>query len=65
MASLVTELGGADPGGCGAVRLGAEVLHAAAPTATVWVSDPTWPVHIPLMVQWGCNLKPIVITPLR
>ena len=37
------------PGGCGAVRLGTEVLFAAAPDATVWVSDPTWPVHIPLM----------------
>ena len=45
------------PGGCGAVRLGAEVLHAAAPTATVWVSDPTWPVHIPLMGSVGLQFK--------
>ena len=45
------------PGGCGAVRLGAEVLHAAAPTATVWVSDPTWPVHIPLIGSVGLQFK--------
>jgi aspartate aminotransferase len=45
------------PGGCGAVRLGAEVLHAAAPDATVWVSDPTWPVHIPLVGSVGLQFK--------
>ena len=45
------------PGGCGAVRLGAEVLHAAAPDTTVWVSDPTWPVHIPLMGSVGLQLR--------
>ena len=45
------------PGGCGAVRLGAEVLHAAAPSATVWVSDPTWPVHIPLIGSVGLQFK--------
>ena len=45
------------PGGCGAVRLGAEVLHAAAPGATVWVSDPTWPVHIPLIGSVGLQFK--------
>ena len=45
------------PGGCGAVRLGAEVLFAAAPDATVWVSDPTWPVHIPLMGSVGLHFK--------
>ena len=45
------------PGGCGAVRLGAEVIFAAAPTATVWVSDPTWPVHMPLMGSVGLQFK--------
>jgi len=45
------------PGGCGAVRLGAEVIFAAAPTATVWVSDPTWPVHMPLMGSVGLPFK--------
>jgi len=37
------------PGGCGALRIGAEIIQAAAPGTRVWVSDPTWPVHIPLL----------------
>lgn len=41
------------PGGCGALRIGAEVVQAAAPGAKVWVSDPTWPVHIPLLGSVG------------
>lgn len=45
------------PGGCGALRIGAEVIHAAAPNARVWVSDPTWPVHIPLLGSVGLPLQ--------
>lgn len=45
------------PGGCGALRIGAEVIHAAAPDARVWVSDPTWPVHIPLISSVGMPLE--------
>ncbi len=41
------------PGGCGALRIGAEIINAAAPGARVWVSDPTWPVHIPLLGSVG------------
>ncbi|MBM67867.1 MAG: aromatic amino acid aminotransferase [Haliea sp.] len=41
------------PGGCGALRIGAEIIQAAAPGARVWVSDPTWPVHIPLLGSVG------------
>jgi aspartate aminotransferase len=41
------------PGGCGALRIGAEIVHAAVPNAKVWVSDPTWPVHIPLLGSVG------------
>ncbi len=41
------------PGGCGALRLGAEVVRAASAQARVWVSDPTWPVHIPLLGSVG------------
>ena len=44
------------PGGCGAVRLGAEVLKASSPDAKVWVSDPTWPVHIPLINSVGLEM---------
>ncbi|QIB64796.1 amino acid aminotransferase [Kineobactrum salinum] len=45
------------PGGCGAIRIGAEVIHAAAPDARVWVSDPTWPVHIPLLGSVGLSFE--------
>ena len=45
------------PGGCGALRIGAEVIHAAAPNARVWVSDPTWPVHIPLVGSVGLRFE--------
>lgn len=41
------------PGGCGALRIGAEIIYAAAPDAKVWVSDPTWPVHLPLLGSVG------------
>jgi aspartate aminotransferase len=45
------------PGGCGALRIGAEVLQAAAPGAKVWVSDPTWPVHLPLLGSVGLHFE--------
>jgi aspartate aminotransferase len=45
------------PGGCGALRIGAEVIHAAAPNARVWVSDPTWPVHLPLLGSVGLSFQ--------
>lgn len=43
------------PGGCGALRVGAELLRLAAPAATVHVSDPTWGNHLPLL--GGCGLR--------
>jgi aspartate aminotransferase len=43
------------PGGCGALRLGAEVFRAAQPDTVVHVSTPTWANHVPLMS--GCGLK--------
>src|SRR5579872_5929205 len=43
------------PGGCGALRVGAELIRAAAPDAIVHVSTPTWANHIPLLS--GCGLK--------
>jgi len=45
------------PGGCGALRIGAEVINAAKPGARVWVSDPTWPVHIPLLGSVGLQFE--------
>lgn len=45
------------PGGCGALRIGAEIIHAAVPGARVWVSDPTWPVHLPLLGSVGLRFE--------
>src|SRR5271156_1105891 len=45
------------PGGCGALRVGAELIRAAAPTATVHVSDPTWGNHTPLLGSSGLRLE--------
>jgi aspartate aminotransferase len=46
------------PGGCGALRVGAELIRAAAPTTTVHVSDPTWGNHMPLLGSSGLRLEP-------
>jgi aspartate aminotransferase len=43
------------PGGCGALRLGAELIKLASPESVVHVSTPTWANHIPLIS--GCGLK--------
>jgi len=45
------------PGGCGALRVGAELIRAAAPATTVYVSDPTWGNHIPLLGSSGLRLE--------
>jgi aspartate aminotransferase len=45
------------PGGCGALRVGAELLKRAAPETTVWVSDPTWANHIPLLGNAGLRIR--------
>jgi aspartate/tyrosine/aromatic aminotransferase len=44
------------PGGCGALRVGAELIRAAVSTATVHVGDPTWGNHIPLLGSSGLKL---------
>ncbi len=44
------------PGGCGALRVGAELLKRCAPQTTVWVSDPTWANHMPLLGNAGLKL---------
>lgn len=46
------------PGGCGALRVGAELIRAAAPGTTVHVSDPTWGNHVPLLGSSGLRLDP-------
>jgi len=44
------------PGGCGALRIAAEFLVNCAPETTVWVSDPTWANHMPLLGDAGLKL---------
>jgi len=41
----------ATPGGTGAIRQALELIRMAAPTAKVWMSNPTWPNH-PSIVRY-------------
>ncbi|MBI2993050.1 MAG: aspartate/tyrosine/aromatic aminotransferase [Gammaproteobacteria bacterium] len=45
------------PGGCGAVRVGAELLNRSRSGATIWVSKPTWNNHGPLLGSAGLKIK--------
>jgi len=44
------------PGGCGAVRLAADLIQRSRPAARVFVSDPTWPNHRPLVSGAGLGV---------
>ncbi len=43
----------ATPGGTGAIRQAFELVRMAAPEATVWLSDPTWPNHLSILKHLG------------
>lgn len=43
----------ATPGGTGAIRQGLELIQMAAPEATVWLSNPTWPNHPSIIKYLG------------
>lgn len=45
------------PGGCGGLRLAAEFIKSANADATVWVSNPTWANHIPLLGSAGLKIE--------
>ncbi|WP_439133476.1 aromatic amino acid transaminase [Pseudomaricurvus sp.] len=45
------------PGGCGALRVAAELINKSKPGATIWVSRPTWANHIPLLSSAGLKIK--------
>lgn len=45
------------PGGCGALRVAAELIQRAKPRADIWVSTPTWANHIPLLGSAGLTLR--------
>ncbi len=44
-------------GGCAALRALADLVAITKPEANVWVSDPTWINHVPLMTSARLNLK--------
>jgi aromatic-amino-acid transaminase len=46
------------PGGCGALRLGAELVVRANPKARIFVGEPTWPNHQPLIGTAGIEQVP-------
>jgi aspartate aminotransferase len=45
------------PGGCGALRVAAELIQRAKPGASLWVSTPTWANHVPLLASAGLKLR--------
>lgn len=45
------------PGGTGAIRQAFELVRMAAPDATVWVSDPTWPNHTSILTYLGMRWR--------
>jgi len=46
------------PGGCGALRLGAELIARANPLARIFAGEPTWPNHAPLIASAGVEMVP-------
>ena len=45
------------PGGCGALRVLSELIKRCDENTTVWVSDPTWANHIPLIGNAGLHIQ--------
>jgi aspartate aminotransferase len=45
------------PGGSGALRVAAGVILRAKPNASIWISDPTWANHVPLLGGAGFNVR--------
>lgn len=45
------------PGGCGGLRLAAEFINKSKPGARIFVSDPTWANHIPLLGEAGLQIE--------
>ena len=45
------------PGGTGALRVGADIVKRANPSARVWISQPTWPNHPGVMKAAGLDVQ--------
>ena len=46
----------ATPGGTGAIRQALELIKLSAPSATVWLSNPTWPNHPSIIRYLGMRM---------
>ena len=47
----------ATPGGTGAIRQALEMVKLAAPGATIWISNPSWPNHASIIKFLGLPLR--------
>jgi aromatic-amino-acid transaminase len=45
------------PGGCGALRLGFQLVQRANPSARVLIGLPTWPNHVPIVMGSGLEVS--------
>jgi aspartate aminotransferase len=45
------------PGGSGGLCVAGHLLHRAAPDTRVWLSNPSWPNHLPLLRLSGLTLE--------
>jgi aromatic-amino-acid transaminase len=45
------------PGGTGALRLAGEFIHRCLPGRSIWLSDPTWPIHETLFAAAGLKVQ--------
>jgi aspartate aminotransferase len=45
------------PGGSGSLRLAAEFINGSAPGSKIFVSNPSWPNHVPLLSSSGLTLE--------
>ena len=45
------------PGGSGALHLGAKLVSMSSRSARIWVSDPTWGNHYPLLQSSGLHVE--------
>ena len=45
------------PGGCGALRVAAQLIEKIDAQARIWVSNPTWANHVPLLGDAGIRIE--------
>lgn len=48
----------ATTGGSGAVRMVMDLIKRAAPEATIWIPQPSWPMHVVMAQAAGLNWRP-------